>query len=46
MIYWYTKFTLKPTRYMARSTVSKNIKDAPSTVSFPEMDGKPNVFLP
>lgn len=32
MLYWYTKFTLKPTRYTARFTVCKNIKDPPSTV--------------
>lgn len=31
-LYWYTKFTPKPTRYTARFTVSKNIKDPPSTV--------------
>lgn len=46
-LYWYTKFTLKPTRHTARFTVSKNIKDSPKhSLSFPEMDGKPNVFLP
>lgn len=32
MSYWYTKFTLKPTRNRARFTVSKNIKDVPNTV--------------
>lgn len=32
MLYWYIKFTLKPTRHMARFTVSNNIKGAPSTV--------------
>lgn len=41
------KLTLKPTRYTARFTVSKNIKDPPpDSLSFPEMDSKPNVFLP
>lgn len=32
ILHWYTKFTLKPTRYMTRFTVSKNIKEPPGTV--------------
>lgn len=47
MLYWYTKFTLKPTRHTARLTVSKNLKDPlKHSLSFPETDGKPSVFLP